>query len=616
MTNGTGFPVTMRAASLFAALLIGCSGPSGSDGAVPLDLASATDLSIPPDLATPGAPDLAAPSDAAAPDLAVLPDLAFAGDLSAVADLAPAADLASPPDLTFVPDLSQLPDLTPLPDLTSPPDLTPPLDLTMPPDLATPIQRPFDWVGVIGTGQSLSVGAVGNPPLSTKQPYSNLKLVDPNYNGSLAGGPGPGASAGPLVELIRTFNNKFPAGPNYPNNIYGETPHSAMANQLSALSLATEMRDYTTAHSAVGESGQSITVIRKNGTGNSYAAALYEARAFTALAKQAGKSYGVGAILLTHGETDWARNSYEADIHQLWADYNADLPAITGQQTKIPLLVSQQGTFPNLPGSAPSTLAEWKLGLDYPGDILCVGPKYQYEYANDHVHLTANGYRRLGEKYAEVYFHAVMLGKSWKPIQPNAARVNGNLVTLTFDVPVPPLQWDPRMPSPHQQANKQWRLGRGFEATDQGGPLTISAVDITGPDTVQITLDKAPGAGLVIGYAMTQDVNGYTGGTADARAGQLRDSDDLVGYDTDTIPCSVVAGSQLVSAVGPATFARRSVLDVASSPKLPADTVIRVKNNDTTITLSAPFGGPTGNADLVFHNDLHNYSVQFSLHVQ
>jgi len=35
-----------------------------------------------------------------------------------------------------------------------------------------------DWVGVIGTGQSLSVGAAAGTPISTVQPFNNLKLQD------------------------------------------------------------------------------------------------------------------------------------------------------------------------------------------------------------------------------------------------------------------------------------------------------------------------------------------------------------------------------------------------------------------------------------------------------
>ena len=38
------------------------------------------------------------------------------------------------------------------------------------------LYTPWDWAGIIGTGQSLAVGEQGNPVKSTNQPYGNLKL--------------------------------------------------------------------------------------------------------------------------------------------------------------------------------------------------------------------------------------------------------------------------------------------------------------------------------------------------------------------------------------------------------------------------------------------------------
>ena len=68
--------------------------------------------------------------------------------------------------------------------------------------------------------------------ISTNQPYGNLKLstdhlpwpVDPNdTNLALV----------PLVEPIGRLAPAFPSS--WPENITGETPHSAMANEISAL---------------------------------------------------------------------------------------------------------------------------------------------------------------------------------------------------------------------------------------------------------------------------------------------------------------------------------------------------------------------------------------------
>ena len=89
----------------------------------------------------------------------------------------------------------------------------------------------WDWSGVIGTGQSLSVGARGTPVLSTNQPYNNLKLstdhlpwpVDPNdTNLTLV----------PLIEPVGRLAHHYPSS--WPENIDGETPRSAMANEITA----------------------------------------------------------------------------------------------------------------------------------------------------------------------------------------------------------------------------------------------------------------------------------------------------------------------------------------------------------------------------------------------
>src|SRR5262249_14487321 len=89
-------------------------------------------------------------------DASVLDGAQAARDSAAVdGEEPPTPDLAAP-------DL-EAPDLAPALDLFGTADLVPPPDLMPPPDLATPIRRPFDVTGVIGTGQSLSVGAVGTP---------------------------------------------------------------------------------------------------------------------------------------------------------------------------------------------------------------------------------------------------------------------------------------------------------------------------------------------------------------------------------------------------------------------------------------------------------------------
>jgi hypothetical protein len=403
-------------------------------------------------------------------------------------------------------------------------------------DGARPVKN-WDWNGIVGTGQSLSVGAQASQATLTTQPFKNLKLslgslklTVPPYNAD-----DPALSVAPLVEPIRAEATTYPSA--YPLNIYGETPHTAMGSQISDLYQRDAGGEYATVHTVVGENGQPMRTINKSATptatlGHAYAATLFEATALTRLAKAAGKTYGVAAIILTHGESDAGSTAYGADMYQLYKDYNTDISAITGQKTPMILITTQQQTSPGDNTTTASLVAEWKAGVDHPTEIVCAGPKYQYEYAADHLHLVARGYDQLGEKYGEVYYERVVLGRAWRPLEPLSAVRSATVITVSFHVPVPPLAWDSRVPAPHQTTHAGWAKGRGFEVADDTGEIAIDQVAIAG-DSVAITLAKEPmGKNLVVRYALTQDGSGNNGGLAIGRIGQLRDSDPLVGTST------------------------------------------------------------------------------------
>ena len=318
-----------------------------------------------------------------------------------------------------------------------------------------------------------------------------------------------------------------------------------MANQLTALVQAAAGRDFISVHGEVGDNGQCMTYLRKNPVlrglnGRSYEAALIETRAITRLAKAAGKTYGVGAIIVTHGECDAGNTNYESDLCQLWSDYNTDLPAITCQRQQIQMIVSQQNSVDD---RSASTLAQWKVGVDHPADIVCSGPKYPYP-SPDGVHLTTEGYRLLGEKYAQVYFQRVILGDIWQPLQPVAVERVGPVVTVRFHVPVRPLVWETNFTAPHQ-ANEPWQNGKGFEVTMAGGDrVAIASVAIAG-NSIVIACATDPGPNARVSYAMIADAPSSPGRRAGFggprqvritspfpgtfRWGLLRDSDPFVG---------------------------------------------------------------------------------------
>jgi lysophospholipase L1-like esterase len=343
----------------------------------------------------------------------------------------------------------------------------------------------------------------------------------------------------PLVEPIRPLATGYP-GP-YPGNIYGQTPHSTMANQITALLKSTAAeKDYVTVHTVVGESGQGIVALKKPAdlaaatgtTGRAYAATIFEVTAIARLAKESGKSYGVSVIVMTHGETDVGNPSYEDELIQLLADYNADISAITGQTRKIPMYLSQQHGVPNGAGQRPlANQTQWQLGVAHKGEFVCIGPQYQYpgNESNDGVHLSSLGYSMLGEKNGQVYYERELLGHDWQPLAPTSVERSGRGVTVHLHVPVPPLAWDDQLDAP---AIAEWVKGRGFELRGPEGNIVISSVEIVG-DSVQITADgELPTSGLFVGYALSSQGVQMTAASKGVRWGQLRDSDPFVGLKT------------------------------------------------------------------------------------
>jgi hypothetical protein len=493
----------------------------------------------------------------------------------------------------------------------APPSDVPSFDPTRIPQAASHL------VGIIGTGQSLSVGATSLPALSTMQRFANVRLRDmgtpPLYDGN-----GDRLSLVPLVEPIRA--EVAAAGTTYPTNILGETPHSGMANELSNYALNRAMVAFASVHSVVGESGQLLSVIRRGGTGRAYAASLYEVRAINALALSDGRRYFVGAVILTHGESDTANAMYGDGLLALANAYRMDIPMITRQREEIPMILSQQGSFPAGAGRSLSTQAQWRASVDNPGVILCSGPKYQLEYSPDHVHLTATASRALGIKYAEVYARHVWGNIPWRPLEPETVRrASDTEIIVDFHVPNPPLQWEESIPLPHTTTHPmagappaQWARGRGFEVEQAGRPVTISDVAIRA-NTVAITLAAPLAAGdFTVRYAMTQDAPGYTAGTPWARAGQLRDSDTYAGHDQIEIQAMMTNGARRAVVSGPPMgHGIRALLRGTGFPAVGA--VITGFPTAGTMDFSLPWMGVSGMATITVQSDQRNYAVQFEM---
>jgi hypothetical protein len=360
---------------------------------------------------------------------------------------------------------------------------------------------------VLGTGQSLSVGALGTPVLSAAQPYDNTMFV----TGVLAGGTGL-TSWKPLVESgVETMSSAFA------NHV------TKMAREVVLLGQPPGRTSHDLLVSAHGIGGQPYAALKKGGTLTAYANGMAQLKAGHDLAVAAKKSYVVRAVTNVHGESDSQLNnaSYLANLLQWQADYETDVKAVTGQAEPVPMLHTQFSSWTRLAGlPATSIIPAQQLAahVSAPGKIVLVGAKYHLPYVGDGVHLTNEGYRHMGEDYAKVYRRVVLEGKTWEPVRPATITRVGKVVTVKMFVPAPPLVIDTTLVTDPGK--------NGFEWKDDGpGTPMIASVALTGPDTVVITLSAVPtGANPRLRYAFT-GVSGALGGPTSGPRGNLRDSD-------------------------------------------------------------------------------------------
>ena len=328
---------------------------------------------------------------------------------------------------------------------------------------------------------------------------------------------------------------------------YGvETMSSGLANEVTKIAkerLVATMGGATSHDVLVslhGRSGNGYWCLRKGGCDwwpskgyvKPFEDGMMQVKDGKALATAAGKSYVVRAVTAVHGEhdhygnlgyfplprTDGAGtvNDYSDALEEWQRDYEAGVKAITAQTQPVPLFVSQYSHWNDRPTTV-IAYQQLKAHVRSAGKVLVVGPTYALPMSNDCLHFTGPGERWLGEYFAKAYARVVIEGRRWEPLRPSAVSLAGNVVTVKFLVPKPPLVLD---------TTKVSNPGNyGFEFTDDSGaPPAITNVALAGPDAVTITLASAPtGANKRIRYAYTF---GGCGGSGTIARGNVRDSDD------------------------------------------------------------------------------------------
>lgn len=371
------------------------------------------------------------------------------------------------------------------------------------------------------------------------------------------------------ASTVRTPASFMPIREGDPFLGYGvETISSAMANRISDLAIGTYFPGTGfTKHDVLvsqhGRSGFNYACLRKGGCawqveGNpSYSDGMRQVDSGMALAAAAGRSYVVRGVTFMHGEDDhynygdlwpWPKRAgggnlanYGEALNELQTDYETDIKAKTGQAESVPLFVIQMQGWTNTnvpasdpdyvpPTSSPIPIQQFQAHKAYPKVVL-VAPGYMLLF-NDCLHFNGFGQRRLGEYIAKAYSKWVFEGQKWQPTSPTQVTRAGNVVTVKFHVPVPPLVLDTANVSNPGNFGFRYLVGGTAGKVASGTAQAISSVQVTAPDTVTITLAATPtGANQRLEYAnyyaqagLNPPRPGCPGPTQGVR-GNLRDSD-------------------------------------------------------------------------------------------
>jgi hypothetical protein len=306
-----------------------------------------------------------------------------------------------------------------------------------------------------------------------------------------------------------------------------EPPDVSMALQFAALAPT-----YGILVSNSGHGSYAVDQLNKAGTpGNSptqpYQLAVNQMTSYKEFATAAGLSIITQVMVWLQGENDISNGTdpsvWKAAVVQMLLDFATD----TTQALPLAVMYQTNSHTKRTPDSSPDIgIAQWEMITDQI-NFFMASPTYFMPFT-DGVHLTANGYRRLGCYIGRALYRILVLGRHWRPVTPTLVWRQGVIVTVQFRVPVAPLVIDTTLVTDPGDY--------GFEVWLGSTQLTIASVVLGGPARVVIKLTVDPGAPVTVKYAVGTGLTGNSAGPTTGARGCLRDSDPTLGYTggTDT----------------------------------------------------------------------------------
>lgn len=236
-----------------------------------------------------------------------------------------------------------------------------------------------------------------------------------------------------------------------------------------------------------------------------------------------GWDFQIPAVCWMQGESDIAEypdTDYKSLFHEMYNNLNTDIKQITHQANDIRMICYQSSALTkaenyktnNFEGTESQT-PEIQMELVRDDSLIwAMGPTYPYDYLREALHIDAVGQKRIGDLAAKSALSIIRNEPCFIGLVPMETKVEGNTVSILFNVPTPPLCFDTI------QVIKADHYG--FNVIRQDNTDIISDVVLQG-DTVVITCQESP-----IGSRIRYGVNGEfrKGGRLHGPRGNLRDS--------------------------------------------------------------------------------------------
>jgi hypothetical protein len=388
-------------------------------------------------------------------------------------------------------------------------------------------------------GQSLSVGAFGQPLLTPFAPYPSFVWMMYSSCDGLHS-PNHGAT---VSRASTCYTQLEPAYDSYFSSLANTTPAQSsitpMAMALAKLENATNLSPYFLLENGMGVGGEPYSSLA---SGTTEYINLTNALTGAVGLLPSGWALNVPAIPYVQGEADsqagTSRSSYASDLATLESNLTSSVETITGQSNAPILLLTQEtnsfGPFGSASSAAAIIGAESDAAAAHPSTIALVTPNYVFENnAQQSGHLTARGYAYMGEYMARAYRKVVAsgqggLGGSWSaPIQSGTISNSANVVTIPFTGGTTPYVLDcSYVTSPNGACD-------GFSYTDNSGsPPNCSSVAVASNGTsILMTLSGTPSHAVTgtVEYAWpdggTDEGATTTPGPTSGLRGCLHDSD-------------------------------------------------------------------------------------------